>query len=150
MPVTKTTTINLSAPKTRGTSSLEEVLVERGSIRELDTPPLTWDEICQLLWAAQGISGEDGLRTTPSAGALYPLELYVATGEGVFHYRPASHAVVHTMADDVRVALRKASLDQSCMAAPCVVVFAAVVERVTQKYPEVGDICVKLEVGHAC
>lgn len=150
MPTGKTvTTIALSPPKTRGAHSLEEVLQRRRSIRELATPPLTWDEIGQLLWSAQGITNAEGLRTTPSAGALYPLELYVATAEGVFHYDPRAHAVTKTLDADVRLELRKVSFDQACMDAPCVVVIAAVAERVTRKYPEVGDICVKLEVGHA-
>ncbi len=150
MPTEKTdTTIALPPPKTRGVQSLEEVLQRRRSIRELATPPLTWGEIGQLLWSAQGITNAEGLRTTPSAGALYPMELYVATADGVFHYEPRAHAVTRTLDADVRAELRKLSLDQDCMNAPCVVIMAAVAERVTKKYPEVGDICVKLEVGHA-
>lgn len=142
--------IQLPPPVTTGGMSLADAISKRRSIRELDTAPLTWAEIGQLLWSAQGITGPEGLRASPSAGALYPLELYVARAEGVFHYRPATHDVVQTMTADVRGKLRKASLDQTCMEAPAVIAFAAVSERVTSKYPEVGDICVKLEVGHAC
>ena len=123
--------------------------MRRRSVRELASAPLTWQDIGQLLWATQGITGDEGLRAAPSAGALYPLELYVATAEGVFHYVPARHEVERTLATDVRSQLRQASLDQECMNAPAVVAIAAVFERVTQKYPEVGDICVKLEAGHA-
>jgi len=125
------------------------VLAERRSIREFARDPLTWEHIGQLMWSAQGITNSEGLRTTPSAGALYPLELYVAIGDGVFHYRPKTHDLVRTLASDVRKALRQASLDQSCMAAPCVVAVAAVVDRIAQKYPDIADICTKLEVGHA-
>ena len=142
--------VQLPPPATTGGMSLVEAIAVRRSIRELDTAPLSWAEIGQLLWSAQGITGPDGLRAAPSAGALYPLELYVAVAEGVFHYRPATHDVVRTMTADVRGKLRTASLDRGCMQAPCVIVFAAVSARVTSKYPEVGDICVKLEVGHAC
>jgi SagB-type dehydrogenase family enzyme len=141
--------VKLPTPRTRGTRSLEEVLEERRSIREFAPEPLTWERIGQLMWSAQGITNAEGLRTTPSAGALYPLELYVATGDGVFHYRPKPHDMVRTLEADVRNALRQASLDQPCMAAPCVVAMAAVVERIAAKYPEVADICTKLEVGHA-
>jgi len=143
------TTIKLPPPKTRGAHSLEDVLQRRRSIRELATPPLTWEEIGQLLWAAQGVTNAEGLRTTPSAGALYPMETYVATAEGVFHYDPRAHAVTRTLDTDVRADLRKLSFDQPCMDAPCVVVMAAVVARIAEKYPEVADICTKLEVGHA-
>ena len=150
MSAVQSEVIKLPAPVTTGGMSLADAITKRRSIRELDTAALSWAEIGQLLWSAQGITGAEGLRASPSAGALYPLELYAATAEGVFHYRPATHDVVRTMATDVRGELRKASLDQGCMQAPCVIAFAAVSERVTSKYPEVGDICVKLEVGHAC
>lgn len=141
--------ITLPRPSTTGGMSLAEAITTRRSIRELDTAALSWAAIGQLLWSAQGVTGADGLRASPSAGGLYPLELYVATAEGVFHYQPATHDVVRTMSADVRAELRQASLDQGCMQAPCVIAIAAVSERVTSKYPEVGDICVKLEVGHA-
>jgi len=143
------TTIKLPPPKTRGDHSLEDVLQRRRSIRELATPPLTWEEIGQLLWAAQGVTSAEGFRTTPSAGALYPMEVYVATAEGVFHYDPRAHAVTRTLDTDVRPGLRALSFDQTCMDAPCVVVMAAIVARIAEKYPEVADICTKLEVGHA-
>jgi SagB-type dehydrogenase family enzyme len=142
--------IQLPPPATTGGMSLADAITKRRSIRELDTAPLSWAQIGQLLWSAQGITGPDGLRASPSAGALYPLECYVAIAAGVFHYRPATHDLVRTMTTDVRGELGKASFDQGCMTAPCVVAFAAVSERVTSTYPEVGDICVKLEVGHAC
>ena len=136
MPTEKTDTpISLPPPKTRGAHSLEDVLQRRRSIRELATPPLTWEEIGQMLWAAQGVTSAEGFRTTPSAGALYPMEVYVATAEGVFHYEPAAHAVTRTLDADVRAGLRQLSFDQACMDAPCVVVMAAVVARITQSTP---------------
>lgn len=149
MPITRARTVHLPPPALTGGLSLVEAVARRRSIRELDTAPLSWTEIGQLLWSAQGITGPEGLRAAPSAGALYPLELYVATAEGVFHYRPKKHDARQTQTTDIRAALRKASLDQDCMTAPCVIAMAAVARRVTRKYPDVGDICVKLEVGHA-
>lgn len=141
--------VTLPPPRTRGALSLEEALAKRRSVRALASPPLEWEVIGQLLWAAQGITEpREGLRTTPSAGALYPLELYVATPEGVFHYLPRPHQVERTLTDDVRGPLRKAALDQECLDAPCVVVIAAVYERVTRKYPQIGRLCVDVEVGH--
>jgi SagB-type dehydrogenase family enzyme len=141
--------VTLPPPETRGTVSVEEALAKRRSIRTLKSPPLDWGAIGQLLWAAQGITEpKEGLRTTPSAGALYPLELYVATPEGVFHYLPRTHQVERTLDRDVRGALRKAALDQECLDAPCVVAIAAVYERVTRKYPDIGRRSVDFEVGH--
>lgn len=142
-------TLKLPSPHWHGKSSLEEVMAKRRSIRKLTSGPLSWEQIGQLLWSSYGITEpKEGLRTTPSAGALYPLEIYVLTHEGVYHYRPKTHEVVQTSRRDVRAELRKAALDQECMDAPCVILIAAVYERVTQKYPDIGRLCVDLEVGH--
>ena len=142
-------TMKLPSPHWHGKLSLEDVMARRRSIRKLASGPLTWDEIGQLLWSAYGITEpKEGLRTTPSAGALYPLEIYVMTAEGIYHYRPKAHEVVQMSRRDVRAELRKAALDQECMDAPCVMLLAAVYERVTQKYPDIGKICVDFEVGH--
>jgi SagB-type dehydrogenase family enzyme len=141
--------IKLTAARTDSAQSLERAMARRRSSRKLARGPLTWDEIGQLLWSAQGISEpKDGLRTTPSAGALYPLEVYVATADGLFHYRPKTHELAQTLARDVRDELRRASFDQECMDAPCVIAIAAIYERVTHKYPDIGKICVDFEVGH--
>lgn len=142
-------TVKLPSPHRRSTRSLEDVMARRRSVRQLASRPLRWEEIGQLLWAAYGITEpKEGLKTTPSAGALYPLELYVMTPDGVYHYRPTAHEVVQTSRRDVRAELRKAALDQECMDAPCVILIAAVYERVTQKYPDIGRMCVDFEVGH--
>ncbi len=142
-------TITLPVPSTGGAHSLEDVMARRRSIRTLASAPLSWGDVGQLLWSAQGITEpKEGLRTTPSAGALYPLEVYVATADGVYRYRAKPHQLVRTDTRDVRGDLRKAALDQECMDAPCVFLIAAVYERVTQKYPDIGKICVDFEVGH--
>lgn len=147
--VSSTRIVTLAAPRTQGTLSLEEALARRRSVRTLTSAPLDWATIGQLLWAAQGVTDpREGLRTTPSAGALYPLELYAATPEGVFHYLPRTHQVERTLADDVRGRLRKAALDQACLDAPLVLAIAAVYERVTARYPDMGRLYVDLEIGH--
>ncbi|MEJ2732527.1 MAG: nitroreductase family protein [Anaerolineae bacterium] len=68
--------------------------MRRRSVREFNAQPLTNGELGQLLWAAQGITRERGFRTAPSAGALYPLEMYLATTDGVFHYQPHDHQLL--------------------------------------------------------
>ena len=67
--------IVLPAPARSGHMSLEEALARRRSVREFSNKPLSDQDVSQLLWAAQGITHPEGLRTAPSAGALYPLEL---------------------------------------------------------------------------
>ena len=83
--------IALPTPRLKGTLTLEEALAKRRSVREFTAEQLSLEEIGQLLWAAQGITHPAGYRTAPSAGALYPLEVYVTTPEGVYHYDPQGH-----------------------------------------------------------
>lgn len=100
--------VKLPAPRTKGGTPLDQVLVARRSVREFASTPLTWSEIGQLLWAAQGITHDEGKRTAPSAGATYPLELYVATADGLFQYWPNGHSVTRVTARDVRRDIQQA------------------------------------------
>lgn len=86
--------IALPLPRLKGTLTLEETLARRRSVREFSDAPLTLVELSQLLWAAQGIAHPAGLRTAPSAGALYPLEVYVAAREGVYRYESQGHQLI--------------------------------------------------------
>ena len=144
-------TKQLPPPRTTGSTSLEEALARRRSVRAFSAEPLTDGEVGQLLWAAQGLTGEGGRRTAPSAGALYPLELYAVTPDGLWHYLPESHALTRLSTEDLRVELRGAALDQDAVgAAPLVVVITGVVERTTVKYGhERAARYVQLEAGHA-
>lgn len=143
-------TFALSTPSLKGELSLEEALAARRSVREYTDQALTWEEIGQLLWAGQGITRDWGARTAPSAGALYPLEIYVATGEGMYHYVPQGHRAAMVSDADLREALWKAALRQDAVRqAPAVFVIAAVYERTSAKYGERAERYVHLEAGHA-
>ncbi|MFQ5753707.1 MAG: SagB/ThcOx family dehydrogenase [bacterium] len=144
-------TIKLPEPQTQGGETLAVVLAQRRSVREFSDEALTIAEIGQILWAAQGISNqEEGLRTAPSAGALYPLEIYVVKNDGVFHYCPQDHTLVQINSMDLRRNLRQAALDQmSVEEAPVVFVITAIYERTTNKYGERGIRYVHLDAGHA-
>ncbi len=76
--------IALPSPARSGHMSLEEALARRRSVREFSNKPLSEQEVSQLLWAAQGITHPEGLRTAPSAGALYPLELHLVNAAGFY------------------------------------------------------------------
>lgn len=97
--------ISLPALRLKGEMSLEETLLKRHSVRTFTPQPLTLEEISQLLWAAQGITRDWGGRTAPSAGALYPLELYVATPDGFYHYVPRGHRLEVRSREDLRAEL---------------------------------------------
>lgn len=149
-------TVALPAPRLAGEQSLETVLGKRRSVREYSDAPLSLAEVSQLLWAAQGVTASDGGRTAPSAGALYPLELYVVAGNvasldaGVYHYRPQGHTLTRHSEGDMRSALAKAALRQDCVRdGAAVLVFAAVYARTERKYSDRAPRYVHIEVGHA-
>jgi SagB-type dehydrogenase family enzyme len=144
-------TTPLPPPRQDSERSLEETLARRRSVRVFRDTSLTVTELGQLLWAAQGISDDGGYRTAPSAGALYPLELYVATEEGVCHYLPEGHRWQVVSQSDVRQDLYEAALRQDAVRqAPAVFVIAAVYDRTAQKYGSLrSPRYVHLEAGHA-
>jgi SagB-type dehydrogenase family enzyme len=147
--------IALPEPDTTGVVTLERTLGQRRSVREYSRKPLTPAQVGQLLWAGQGITNRAGDRTTPSAGALNPLELHVVAGEvddlqpGVYRYRPRKHELLRTADEDRRAALGAASLRQACVRNGTVVIaIAAVVRRTTREYGERGVRYVLMEAGH--
>ncbi len=141
----------LPEPRLQGEFSLEETLVRRRSVRSFTDEELTLEEISQLLWAAQGLTAGWGGRTAPSAGALYPLEVYVVTANGLYHYVPQGHSVIIESQSDLRRGLWEAGLKQDAIrAAPAVFVITAVYERTAGKYGGRAERYVKLEAGHAC
>lgn len=148
-PSTAAETMDLPAPRTTSDVSLEEALASRRSVREFTDELLTLEEISQLLWAAQGITADWGGRTAPSAGALYPLEVYVATPDGLYHYVPQGHRAEVVSSRDLREALAGAALGQTAVSdAPAVFVVAAVYARTAGKYGDRAERYVKLEAGH--
>jgi SagB-type dehydrogenase family enzyme len=148
--------IDLPKPTQSGQYSLGQLLQQRRSLREYSPQPVSLAEVSQLLWAAQGITDPRGFRTSPSAGALYPLELYVVTGNvtgmeaGVYHYQIKSHRLVQHVAGDQRKALAQAAYMQSWLGdAPVVFVFSADYKRTSKKYGSRAKRYVQIEVGHA-
>jgi nitroreductase len=115
---------------------LEQALGTRRSVRDYTDDKLDIVVISKLLWSAQGVTeSKYGLRTAPSAGATYPLELYVATEEFLARYDPLKHDLTVTLEGDVRAALAGAALGQQWVEkAPAVFVFAAVVSRTAARY----------------
>jgi len=152
----KIKTIKLPPPIVKGKISLEEALKKRRSERDFQDKALTLRQVSQILWAAQGITEERGFkRAAPSAGALYPLELYLVVKKveeleaGVYHYHPADHTLYLMLRGNCQMTLAKACLGQMFIAgAPVSVVIAAEYERTTAKYGKRGLRYVHIEVGH--
>lgn len=161
--------IPLPAPRLDSQFSVEKALKARQSIRDYQEVPLTLAEISQILWAAQGFTRErkepptrwnpkyewpGGLRTAPSAGALYPMEIYLLAGKvdglpvGVYKYVPKNHALRKVAEADKRKELCLAALKQPQVEkAPAVVLMAGVYERTSYKYGERAERYVHMEAG---
>lgn len=141
--------IDLPAPDRDGVMTLERTLAERRSIREYTADPLSWEELGQLLWAAQGLNREGEGRTNPSAGALYPIEVYAVTAQGLYHYQPRGHRVEALSRSDLRPGLAEAALGQEAVGdAPAVFVVCGVFSRTEVRYGGRAERYVNLEAGH--
>ena len=146
--------VNLPPPPSAGTMSLEEALARRRSVREFSHGALTLDEISRLTWSIQGVTAPE-LRTAPSPGATYPLEVYLVVGEakslaaGVYRYCPGLHRLELVADGDIRLPVADAAAGQTWISkAAMVVVIAAVFERTTACYGKRGERYVYVEAGH--
>lgn len=144
--------IQLPPVSYQGKVSLEEAISKRRSQRSFRQKDLSWEEVGQLLWAAQGITGKSlglGFRASPSAGALYPMEIYALTKDGLFHYLADGHKLEVLNDKDLRKDLASAAFGQGSVSqAPLDIVIAAVFKRVTAKYGQRGIRYVHIEAGH--
>lgn len=160
----KGTVVKLPYPKLKGQVSLEEALANRRSVREYTNEPLTLEEVSQLLWATYGISEiTHRLRTAPSAGAQYPLEIYIAVKErgvkttegflqpGVYYYDPHTHTLQLVKQGDISRELYYAAVEQQwVLDAPVSIVFTAVYNKTVKVYGERGRVrYVPMDLGHA-
>jgi len=149
--------IQLPAPRYDGETSIEEALLQRRSKRTYTKEPLNISEISQILWAAQGITKKTyGKRTAPSAGALYPLELYISVSNvddlssGLYHYKPKDHTLMKISGADKRIDIFNAALMQDAIKnSAATIIITAVVERTAVKYGSRAERYVHIEVGTA-
>ena len=150
--------IELPPATKKGNISVEEAMARRRSIRHYSLKPLTLGSLSQILWAAQGITrANGGFRTAPSAGALYPLELYVVVrkggveglSEGVYHYHPTGHTLTLVEDGDVSADLEAATGGQEIVKeAAATIVITGVLSRTTEKYGRRGAQYMFQESGH--
>ena len=158
-----TTGYALSTPNTDGETSVENALANRRSHRNFQNKALTEEQLSQLLWAAYGVTSPSpdahlrgGLRTSPSAGATYPLEIYAVVGNvegiepGVYRYISADHSIERVAEGDVRHELSDAALGQRMVSqAPVTIFYSAIFSRTTDRYGDRGVLYVYIEVGHS-
>lgn len=153
-------TVSLPPPKHSGKVSVEEAIFKRRSIRSYKNEPLTLQEVSQLLWAAGGktIDAVTGAtRAYPSAGGIYPLEIYLVAGEveglaqGIYHYNWQAHTIKRIVEGDRRQQLMRATLRQRAIAdAPASIVITAVYSKTISKYGKRGEVrYVHMDTGGA-
>jgi len=150
--------MKLPQPRTQGRISLEGTIKKRRTVRSFTSEPLTLEQISQLFWAAQGITGNRGFkRAAPSAGALYPMDLYAVVGTGgvegltagIYHYDPRDHGLSLAIGGDLRTAVAKAALSQMWVASPPLdLVITAEYNRIAVKYGSRGVRYAMIEAGH--
>jgi SagB-type dehydrogenase family enzyme len=152
--------INLPGPSFKGKISLEEALYNRRSVREFSNAPLSLLQVSQLLWACQGISDDYSmLRTAASAGATFPLEVFIVIGtdcvtsldRGIYYYDRNIHSLILSYNLDVKKELATAALNQDFIEqAPLSIIICAEYQRTTARYDTRGVRYVHMEAGHAC
>ena len=159
--------VKLPPPQLKGKVSIEEAIAKRRSVRRYRSEPLTLSQLSQILWSAQGITGVGKLRAAPSAGATYPLEIFVVIGKqavsyepeakrpqeelqaGIYHHEVDSHSLSLHKLGDLRLDLARAALDEGFIAeAPVDIVICAIYPRTSYTYGRRGERYVHMEVGH--
>ena len=161
------TIIKLPSPQLKGKVSLEETILRRRAVRRYRRDPLDLSQLSQILWSAQGITGTREFRAAPSAGATYPLEIFVFVGKrgiiaseakqppeelqaGIYHYEVDSHSLSLHTSGDLRPDLARAALDEEFIVkAPVDIVICALYHRTSYRYGKRGERYVHMEVGHA-
>ena len=148
--------MKLPEPKLEGSTSLEEVLSLRRSIREYREAEISVEQVSQLLWSAYGITSGEGYRTAPSAMALYPLEIDLVAGAvtdlpaGVYRYSPIDHSLKISKEGNLIQELAGTTFDQAFVGqGAAVVVFSAVYERTAAKFGDQGAKMAHLDLGHS-
>ena len=150
--------VQLPSALQEATMGFAEVLRRRKSIRAFSNQPLSKVDLAFLLWASTGIQRiEHGyeFRTAPSAGALYPVETYIAANNvedvesGIYHYNIKNHLLEEIKTGDFGEALAHAALDQKmCATASAVFIWTAVFERSKWKYSQRAYRYIYLDAGH--
>ncbi|MFC2016302.1 SagB/ThcOx family dehydrogenase [Chloroflexota bacterium] len=151
--------IYLPSPGEKGSMSLEEAIAQRRSIRNFTPDPISRSQLSQILQATGGISAtSSGYRTVPSAGATYPLAIFVVCGQnsieemdaGIYHYNIDSQSLTLHHKGDIRLEIARAALSQMFICrAPLNIVICAEYERTLKGYGRRGERYVHMEVGHA-
>ena len=150
--------MNLPKPNLKGDISVEAAIKHRRTVRSYLSKSLTLEQLSQIFWASQGITDDRGYkRSAPSAGALYPMDIYAVVGDdgveglrsGIYYYDPHKHAATLISEGDFRKDVARTALSQMWMArAPLNLVITSEYSRITRKYGTRGERYAMIEAGH--
>lgn len=150
--------IELPSPEPRATSSIDQALRQRKSIRNYSARPLSREQLAYLLWASTGIQGREHtfeFRTAPSAGALYPIETYLVVNNvegvprGLYHYSIKRHALEELQSGDISQSITTAAMGQRmCSQAAVVFIWTAIFQRTRWRYRDRAYRYIYLDAGH--
>jgi len=136
------------------------LLQNRRALRKYLMEPMSFEELAFILWASQGITGKSAnysFRTTPSGGALYPIETYFSANliedldPGIYHFDVENFALDKICEDDQAEAVSKACMNQKFMAQSAVsFLWTAIFRRSMSKYGNRGLRYILLDAGHIC
>ena len=132
----------------------------RRSLRRFLMEPITMEELAFMLWSTQGITAKAGkysFRTTPSGGALYPIETYFSANliedlePGLYHFDVENFALDRISAKDSAETVAATCMNQKFMAESAVTfLWTAVYRRCMSKYGNRGMRYILLDCGHIC
>jgi SagB-type dehydrogenase family enzyme len=150
--------IKLNKPNILTKKCLNDVLMNRKSIRDFSEKSVNIQELSYLLWASTGIQRKEfgyDYRTAPSAGALYPIETYLIINnvedmpKGVYHYLIKDHSLEELKLGGYYFEIAKATLDQEmCATAGIVFIWTAIFNRSKCKYGQRAYRYIYLDAGH--
>ncbi|MBT3343203.1 MAG: SagB/ThcOx family dehydrogenase [Gemmatimonadetes bacterium] len=150
-----TTTVALNKPRIATRMSVEQALSKRRSSRTYTDRPVSLQDLGQLLWATQGITGHYEKRTAPSAGSLHQMSVTITAAgvdglpAGIYRYRPENHDLLLLRDGDCRSDLRAAADHQEAIGiCPVDFTIAGAPATVVEKYGDRGHRYLHMEAGH--
>lgn len=143
--------IKLLPPEFPNKTTLKKVLLNRISTRKFSNQPITIKQLSSLLYFSAGI--KENNRFYPSAGARYPLEIYIVSlniqglSPGIYHYYLKSHSLEYL--SNLKKFNLNECFDQSwTRKVSCFIIITAIFKRTTIKYGDRGYRYILIEVGH--
>ncbi|MGQ9618699.1 MAG: SagB/ThcOx family dehydrogenase [Candidatus Aminicenantia bacterium] len=149
--------IKLPSPETSGGDSIWDCLRKRRSHRDYKGESVTLKELSQVLWGAYGVTAKGWgyyLKTAPSAGALYPIEIYVASfnvdglRNGIYNFNPVDMTLKGIFEGNFSREITYACLDQDfILNSSFVLILTAIPSRTTSRYRERGVRYIFMDLG---